>query len=620
MAEITDPNKRAELSSAERRMIQYFRIRPDRAAEILLGIEMLPFQRLALLIAWNFPFSLFVLTRGAGKTFMLALLSVLRAVLYSNQRVGLIAASYRQSKMIFAEIERIYNKAPILQSMSIKPPVRGTDMCYFNLNNGSEIQALPLGDGEKIRGARFYYLVLDELAQIPEDILNVVIIGMTATKQNPIYNAKLVALQKRLAIEGKSQQEGAENIANELTRNFVIGASTAYYQFNHLFKMLKNHVRIIREKVKGDDLQGELWQMYAVYKLSYKMIPEGFMSLESIAMAKEKMSSMEFNMEYNTIFPSESGGFFPANIVVNAIDYSQKVRYEIVGDTNSAYILFVDAARTSDNCSFGIAKILSTTDSTRFACVCMEVIQGRKFQEAAARVRQVCRRFNIVRIAMDIGGGGLAIKDLLNDSDKCPVGEELFWDMDDPNSFLDKEMKFPKPGKLIIHMVSFTPQWLSEANHGLLSSLERKELVFPTPLGVEDLANKSDKQVEELENAEEEIQHAKGEIINIVMTKTPKGLPHWDTPSNKQRKDRYSAVLGLCQECKEYIRPNVADQEVRVELPSGNWAGKGTSGALSKELGLAGDISDAGVKQRIVSERRKSLITSKKLSEIASLN
>lgn len=605
------------LTNAEIRMVKYFRVRPDRAAEILLRVDFLPFQRLLVLIAWYFPFALNILTRGAGKTFMLAVLALLRAILYSNQKVGLLAASYRQSKMIFAEMERIYMKSPILRAMTVKPPVRGTDLCYFNLKNGSEIQALPLGDGEKIRGARFYYIVLDELAQIPEAILNIVVIGMTATKQDPIKNARLTELKKRLKKEGKVISRSIE-LVSELTKNYIIGCSTAFYQFNHLFQMLKNYIRIIKDHVKADnDL--DLWKLYSVYKLSYHMIPEGFMSIESIMMAKEKMSSLEFKMEYECLFPADSGGFYPAQVVLNAYVHDKKIHFELSGNPEAAYVLFIDPARTSDNCTFAINKILSTTDVTRFACVGVEAIRGRKFQEAAARIRDICRRFNVVRISMDRGGGGLAIKDLLNDPDKCPEGEELIWDYEDPASYLDEEMKFRKPGKYILHLVTFNPAYLTEANHGLLSSLERKEYVFPTPLGPEDLMNKTQAEADELEDMETEMMSAKNEIINIVMTSTPKGSPHWDTPSKGQRKDRYTAILGGCKECKDFIRPEV-NEDAGIDLPAGGWAGKISSKDPRELAVLAGDISESGIKVQIAQARGKNVLRAKKISDIAKLS
>jgi hypothetical protein len=582
--------KASRLSTAERRMIKYFRIRPDRAAEMLLKIDLLPFQRIQILMAWYFPWTLFILTRGAGKTFTLAVISLLWAMLYQRQKIGLIAASYRQAKMIFAEIDRIYYNAPILQAMSVKAPVRGTDMCYFHLLTRSEITALPLGDGEKIRGARFYRVVADELAQIPDMVLNVVVFGMMATRQDPVKQARLAKVRKKLGVD--------ENVPS--AANYFIGASTAYYQFNHLYRRMMESIDIINNKrvVEGK----AIWENYSLCKLSYDMLPDGFLSIESILMSKQQMSSMQFDMEYNARFPTESGGFFPARIVVNAVSVDVDIHIELNGDPRFPYVLFIDPARTSDNCTFAIAKLLGTGTRARYAAVRVVAIRGKKFQIAAALIWSLCRQYNIVRIGMDSRGGGLTIKDLLNDKAFCPEGSDLIWDYEDPASYVDGDQRrHPRGGRHILHMVDFNPRWISDANHGLLASFESQEFVWPLPLGIEDLTGKSDAEAEELEAAEVEIQETKSEIITIVMTPSGRGTPHWDTLTSGQRKDRYSAILGLCQECKEYMKGSDI-RNVEVELPTGGWAA-----TLSHEnIGLeAADLSTATVAHRRDDEKDK---------------
>jgi len=51
----------------------------------------------------------------------------------------------------------------------------------------SFIEAVPLGnDGSKIRGSRFYLIVVDELAQVPDTILDLVIRPFGATSLAPM--------------------------------------------------------------------------------------------------------------------------------------------------------------------------------------------------------------------------------------------------------------------------------------------------------------------------------------------------------------------------------------------------------------------------------------------------
>ncbi len=54
----------------------------------------------------------------------------------------------------------------------------------------SSIRALPLGDGEKLRGFRFQRMIIDELLLMPEKIYNEVIIPFLSVVENPYREAR----------------------------------------------------------------------------------------------------------------------------------------------------------------------------------------------------------------------------------------------------------------------------------------------------------------------------------------------------------------------------------------------------------------------------------------------
>ena len=110
------------------------------------------------------------------------------------------------------------------------------------------------------------------------------------------------------------------------------------------------------------------------------------------------------------------------------------------------------------------------------------------------------------------------------------VAYQFIWDYEDPKSYFDVDMRKPRPGRHILHMVNFSNEWINTANHGLVASLERREILFPRPIDVADLAKKKPAEAERLESVEEQIQETKREVINIIMKQTPKGFPTWDTP------------------------------------------------------------------------------------------
>lgn len=121
----------------------------------VLNIEIHPFQALILSEMWNRKFPMLVASRGAGKSFILALYALLRCIFIPNRKVVVVGSVFRQSKFIHDYMENIWKNAPVLRDMCDQNsgPRRDTDMCKM-IFNSSTATALPIGTGEKIRGQR----------------------------------------------------------------------------------------------------------------------------------------------------------------------------------------------------------------------------------------------------------------------------------------------------------------------------------------------------------------------------------------------------------------------------------------------------------------------------------
>jgi len=71
----------------------------------IMNIELLPFQDVLLSEIWNRKFPMFVASRGAGKTWLLALYSLLRALILPNRKIMIAGASFRQSRFLHRVIK-----------------------------------------------------------------------------------------------------------------------------------------------------------------------------------------------------------------------------------------------------------------------------------------------------------------------------------------------------------------------------------------------------------------------------------------------------------------------------------------------------------------------------------
>lgn len=497
-------------------LIEFYRNNPCIAAYDLLGVDFAPIQRVIFEDMWFKNYVITTISRGGGKTFMQGVLAALSCLLYPGYRVGLVGPSFRQSKMIFAEVEKLYTKSAILVEATEKRPIRGSDVCYLKFKsvggkNGAYLEALPLGtDGAKIRGSRFYLMCIDELAQVPDKIIDMVLRPMGATKQDPMAHVRFLEQKKALIEAGLATEADFE----EETVNKMVMTSSGYYKFNHMYRRMRAYWQKMEEcEQKGD------FCPFAVHQIPYKFLPEGFLDKDNIEEAQRVMSNHEFRMEYEAEMISDSEGFFKASLL-EACTLGSNFYIELTGHSDSQYVIGVDPNQAgSASCGIVIVKLGPISKIVN----ALE-LKKNTTQELAGAVQDICDSYNVVRIFMDKGGGGKAVCDLLEEGygGKTPIIDRT-----------NEEHKHLQ-GRHILEMVNFNTAWISDANFATLSLLEDKRLLFPQPPA-------STIDLESLRY--ETIERLKKQMLNIIVTPTAGGALHFDTPKKGQNKDLYSAII-----------------------------------------------------------------------------
>jgi len=518
-------------------MIKYYRGDPVMAAYDLLNVDLAPIQRVILRDMWFKSFDITVMGRGGGKTFLLGVNATLHALLYPGYRVGLIAPSFRQSKMIFAEVEKIYQRAPILREACAKKPTRGSDTCFLKFkgtdySNGSFIEALPIGvDGAKIRGSRFYLVQIDELAQMPTDIIDLVVRPMAAVSLEPMQRVRERQRQKEMIRQGLATED---DFADE-SANKMIMTSSGYFKFNHMWHRMKSYWKAIKEE--GENTK------YAVHQVPYQLLPKGFLDAENIKEARRTMSSIEFMMEYEAAMVSDSDGFFKASML-EACTLGSTFSIRLVGQRGKEYVMGIDPNQGGKaSCGVIIIEVGSP-----HKIVYVAGLKKKTTQEMVMEFQRLSDTFNVVRIFMDSQGGGNAVMDLLRE------GYNNHEPILDPNDELSKG----KTGRYILRMTNPAPSWINDANFDTLAMFEHKDLRFPEL----PVSNTPDLIAEKLY---EEVRILKAQLLNIVVTQTARGVRHFDTPKKGQNKDLYSATILAAWGVREMYRELV---EVDVVLES----------------------------------------------------
>lgn len=516
-----------QMSRKEAELLNYLREHPIIAASDLLVLNgkplmLAPHQRVILKSLWeDRPFNLLILSRGMGKTLLLAVYLVLRAMLYPREKCGIVSATYRQAQFVFDEIVRFYQESDFLKAATEKEPSKTPTQCHMRLTNGSDITALPLGDGTKIRGARFYRLCVDETAQVDPEIIDLVLMPFLNVNRDPM------------------------NPDSAKRNNQLIMASSAYYQFNHLYEKYLTYRNLV----------GEGHPDYTLHMFNYHDAPEGFINLKNIEHQKRTMPRVQFLMENENIFPADSEGFLPASLIHSA---SRKwCRLESEGSPRAEYVLGIDPARRSDNCAFVVIKIGGADSANRIVGV--ETLNRRSFPEMVEHTRRLLARYNIVRIAIDQGGGGTTIADLLGEETDRYNPKSRKEEAAEPLLVIGDRSTQGRSGRRIIDLVYFSSKVVNDMNHDLKADLENGRLVFPSPPQGGDVRE---------DEAYQEMRFLEDELSSIVATPLKNGFLNFDTPSDKMRKDRYSALLLAAKAARDYLQ---TEPEEKPRLVTGFW-------------------------------------------------
>lgn len=521
-------------------------------------------------------------------TFLLSLYCVLRAILIPNRKIVVVGAAFRQSKYLHDYMENIWKNAPILRDLcdSNSGPRRDVDMCKMTLN-GSVISALPIGDGQKIRGQRANDIVADEFASMSREIFENVIAGFAAVSASPVENVKRLAKEK-MAIEmglDPSKFEIKRDV-EENKSNQIILSGTAYYDFNHFSEYWKRWKTIIETKgdtrsismnvFNGDDVPSSFkWDDYSIIRIPVDLVPQGFMDEGQIARSKATIHNGIYLMEFGAVFTKDSQGFFKRSLIESCVGTDIKpiktAKGEIFfdpllkGSPSSKYIMAVDPASEVDNFSIIILELQedhrrvvycwTTTRKDHTERVKKGLTSENNFYSYCGRkIRELMDLFPIVHISMDAQGGGYSVAEALHDKNQLLPGERPIWPV--------KEEDKPKPsddeqGQHILEMCQFAKyEWYSDANHGLRKDLEDKILIFPrfdpVTIGLSIEEDKTNNRLyDTLEDCVMEIEELKNELSLIEVSESVNGRQRWDTPEMKagvgkkkrMRKDRYSSLL-----------------------------------------------------------------------------
>lgn len=496
--------------------LAFYRQYPDIFARDRLKIPLNLYQKILLRAFFRNKYSMWILSRGLGKSWLGALALCCFGILYRNTLMGVVAPSFRQSKIIIEDkvIRDLCKRSPFLQN-EIKRVVLSQAEASIEFYNGSRIRAIPTGDGNKIRGERFQLIMADEYAQIRPEIIDLVI--------QPMLN---VVADYQV---GKKQEDYANALGNRL-----LITSSAYYRHNHLYPLFLLYAK---EMATGEG-------KYFVATLSYQIgVQVGLFDADHIEKEKKRLSAMDFRMEYECIFPNlaEDAWISPNDLTA----CSTLVHIETKGEPEFEYVMGLDCARVEggDNTVAHIIKLVPRKDHIEKQVVYTLSMNGLSFKEQAAQIRAVMKKFPVIVVAMDTSGLGVGLADeLANEYWDIELQRNLppIIDINDVEAIARITNGIP-----LIHGVK--PN--NEMNHhmGMLikTATQKKHVRFYSPdAGDDKIATQTaDMSTSSLLTTEEEKQNLEAEALRrecMAISAKPNGV--FFKFESKTRKDRFSAL------------------------------------------------------------------------------
>lgn len=295
---------------------------------------------------------IFCASTRSGKSEVISIAIILLALIYPNEEITVVSATWAQSQIIFLKAKQHLRDSPtVFAQVDISNEFSKQE---FNIINHSTVKCMSAGGsskGEGLLGFGSTILVLDESGSIEDEIYYQKILRMIATGRRP-----------RMIIE-----------------------SGTPHRKNHFYETWTN-------------------PDYKKYHVTWRdAVDAGQINEEEIKSLRQRLSEIEFKMWYEAEFPDEAeDSLFKYKDVLNA----QEAKIEGEG----IRVLGVDVAR------FGIditVFIVMTIINNLYRVDDIQIIKKSDLMQVVGKIVTLDREYKFTRINVDVIGVGSGVVDRL---------------------------------------------------------------------------------------------------------------------------------------------------------------------------------------------------------------
>jgi len=340
-------------------------------AEAVLGFQ--PFHYQSKLLRSKNKRIVACWARQTGKTTAIAVKVIHFAFTSSQTTTLIVSRGLRQSMIMFGVIENLVATHPMLRKSVVK-----STRTLIQLRNESQIIALPCGpDGASLRGFTADFVVLDEAAFMPEDVIASVIFPMLAT-----------------------------------TNGSAIMLSTPWGRDHIFYRSFKNP---------------DYWSQHVKAEECPRI------SKEFLEEQRRNIGELRYRMEYDAEFVEDENCFFRQDLIrecVDDYDLIDEDQLRVEGKVSGTYFLGADFGKRVDYS----AVVLLKEEEQRIRLVLLKQFPlGTMYTEVVGFIRRLDQKSDIAKGFVDQSAAGESlveeIKEFAPQIDGLPFTAKMKQDM-----------------------------------------------------------------------------------------------------------------------------------------------------------------------------------------------
>lgn len=406
--------------------IAYYRENPHRFAKDYLHLDLHLFQKIMLIMMNWASTTVFIGSRGIGKTFLSAIFCVIRCILYPGTKICIASGTRGQAINVLEKIllELKPNSPELAAEIDEKETKINSTNAKIVFKNSSYIKVVTASDSS--RGNRANLLLLDEFRMISKDTIDTILRKFLTLKRMPKY-------------EELSKEERKAEHKKETNKTMYL--SSAYFVDHWSYTKCVDTFKFMLQDNHKQFVCG------LPYQLS---ISEGLLDEESVyeEMSESDFNEIRFRMEYEALwYGNNDGAFFDyASISKNRhIKYpfypkslastlnnapAIKIPLKENGEKRilSADIGLMSSKKNKNDASSIFINQINQTKAKRYISnlVYVNTYEGLRTDEQALIIRKLFDEYECDYLVLDTNGLGLGVYDALASDITDPETGEIY--------------------------------------------------------------------------------------------------------------------------------------------------------------------------------------------------